>query len=88
MKLSCPTWLIKLLFSRRIDGVSEDMFISEAGILSVALPGGVWRPVANQGMLQNTSVEKDTILLRRDVRYSLTCRDVEKVNNIATFIRR
>lgn len=73
-----------------IQEVEEDNIVT-SGDGQVPLVGGLGTPIANWGMLLNetkSSVMRSGGVLTRGTRYSLTCRDVEKVASGTSFLRR
>ena len=82
--LSFSTHHIPTLFLNSIQGVEEDMISSELGPEEI-LPERIPVRIANLELLQDEGI-KSTIergdILRRSVRYSLTCRDVGRVANL------
>ena len=81
--LSFSTHHIPTLFLNSIQDVEEDMISSEGP--EEILPERIPVRIANLELLQDEGI-KSTIergdILRRSVRYSLTCRDVGRVANL------
>jgi alkylated DNA repair protein alkB family protein 6 len=81
--LSFSTQSVPTLLINSIQGVQEDLISSEGP--EEILPEHIPVRIANLELLQDEGI-KSTIergeILRRSVRYSLTCRDVGRVANL------
>jgi alkylated DNA repair protein alkB homolog 6 len=70
-----------------IDAVIEDRVrISELANVGMLGSGGSWGAAPHTG--DSSSSNSDVVLLRRQTRYSLTCRDVARVMNVGIGTRK
>jgi len=81
------------LYTSHLHGIQEleEDIIIPAGDGKMPLVGGLDIPIANWDMLtgeKERSIMQDGGALRRGTRYSLTCRDIERVASGKTFLRR
>lgn len=81
------------LYTSHLHGIqetAEDILVSST-VSQVPLVAGLGVPIANWDLIATDSYRKigaEDIVLRRGIRYSLTCRDVERVAGGKTFLRR
>jgi alkylated DNA repair protein alkB homolog 6 len=71
-----------------IESLEEDVFELRAGALQLVHGSGFATPIANEGLLGSQTLLKDGGCLRRDTRFSLTCRDVGRVASVKAFGRK
>jgi alkylated DNA repair protein alkB family protein 6 len=82
------------LYTSHLHGIqelNEDIIVAAAGEDQMPLVGGLDVPIANWHMLtgeKERSIMQNGGTLRRGTRYSLTCRDVERVASGVAFLKR
>ena len=70
-----------------IDAVVEDrVWVSELANAGMLGSGGTWDVVPSTGA--GNGDDSEVMVLRRETRYSLTCRDVERVINVGIGARK